>query len=283
MQCLSQNAVIGVLEETPGHYAGDPSYRSVRVVFWKGESEWQAFPSECSDQACLKKLAADYPERTTWTIVFGGKKVGQVTTLRPTEYRWYRDVGQQQIIGEVPAPVVGTRSREFAGYFGAAAYRPLIANSQPLYEDPEDWKLAPVSPSLGKTLRKAFRARFPKLCRLTDNEESELETFPYRDDEIKLAKSYRSSRGWTIAGLHLEATDCAGTEAGFQIDDPWFAVAPNGSINYLDSGIWLVDAGDYDNDGNAELVFSINRENEGGYEIFYDSFKRHAAFRFTYH
>jgi hypothetical protein len=47
--------------------------------------------------------------------------------------------------------------------------------------------------------------------------------------------------------------------------------------------LWLVDAGDYDNDGKSELIFSINRENEGGYEIWYDSFKKHAIFKFNYH
>jgi hypothetical protein len=83
--------------------------------------------------------------------------------------------------------------------------------------------------------------------------------------------------------LHLEAVDCADVEAGFDIDDPWFVVDTKKSIAYLESGIWLVDAGDYDNDGRSELVFSINRDNEGGYEIYYDNFKKHATFRFNYH
>jgi len=45
----------------------------------------------------------------------------------------------------------------------------------------------------------------------------------------------------------------------------------------------LVDAGDYDNDGKSELVFSIDRENEGGYQIWYDNFTKHATFKFHYH
>jgi hypothetical protein len=39
--------------------------------------------------------------------------------------------------------------------------------------------------------------------------------------------------------------------------------------------MWLVDAGDYDNDGKSELVFAIDCANEGGYELFYDDFKKH--------
>jgi hypothetical protein len=72
-------------------------------------------------------------------------------------------------------------------------------------------------------------------------------------------------------------------EAGSEIDDPWFAVDPSRSVVYLDSGIWLVDAGDYDNDGKSELVFSINRDNEGGYDLFYDDFKKRVVFEFNYH
>jgi hypothetical protein len=47
--------------------------------------------------------------------------------------------------------------------------------------------------------------------------------------------------------------------------------------------MWLVDAGDYDNDGKSELVFSIDRYNRGGYELFYDDFKKRTIFEFGYH
>jgi hypothetical protein len=33
----------------------------------------------------------------------------------------------------------------------------------------------------------------------------------------------------------------------------------------------------------SELVFAIDRANEGGYELFYDDFKKHTVFQFYYH
>lgn len=60
--------------------------------------------------------------------------------------------------------------------------------------------------------------------------------------------------------------------------DPWFVVDTKRPAAYLDSGTWLVDAGDYDSEGRPELVFSINRYNRGGYEIFYNDFKKRAVF-----
>ena len=54
-------------------------------------------------------------------------------------------------------------------------------------------------------------------------------------------------------------------------------------MRFLGSRMWLVDAGDYDNDGKSELVFSIDDYNRGGYRLFYDDFSRSAKFEFGYH
>ena len=96
-------------------------------------------------------------------------------------------------------------------------------------------------------------------------------------------KAYGSDEGRIVAEMHLEAIDCGDVEAGFDIDDPWFVVDLTGIVTYLDAGLSLVDAGDYDNDGHSELIFSIHRENEGGYELFYDTFTKRSVFHFTYH
>jgi hypothetical protein len=37
----SQTAILGILEEHPGTYYGDSSYRGIRVVFQKDGSEWK--------------------------------------------------------------------------------------------------------------------------------------------------------------------------------------------------------------------------------------------------
>jgi hypothetical protein len=57
----AQNVVLGVLEENRGHYAGEPNYRAVRVIFEKKVDEWLAFRSDCNNQACLKAVTSSYP------------------------------------------------------------------------------------------------------------------------------------------------------------------------------------------------------------------------------
>lgn len=46
--------------------------------------------------------------------------------------------------------------------------------------------------------------------------------------------------------------------------------------------MWLVDAGDYANDGKTEVVFAIDRYNLGGYEIVSVDFTKHAIFQYGY-
>jgi hypothetical protein len=101
---------------------------------------------------------------------------------------------------------------------------------------------------------------------------------------VQSVRGYASKKGWTVVQLHLGAAiDCNDLEASLDVDDPWFVVNPEKSVKYLDSGLWLVDAGDYDNDGRSELLFSISRDDRGGYELFYDDFMKRTVFEYSYH
>ncbi|MBV8062901.1 MAG: hypothetical protein JOY51_04850, partial [Nevskia sp.] len=168
----------------------------------------------------------------------------------------------------------------------ASVHRPLIAVSKPVFADPDAWKPAHISTQVVQGLRRKFRDKFPTLCRTSkqDEDESKLLPYPFKDSDIAVVKAYASARGSLVAQLHLpDAADCADKEAGFGLDDPVFLRRPDGSEEYLDSGIWLVDAGDYDNDGESELVFAVSRYNTGGYELLYDDFRQRALFLFSYH
>jgi hypothetical protein len=282
-QCQSKQILLGVLEDLPGHYAGDPNFRAVRVIFQKRGGVWEALPTHCSGQSCLKTLSSEYPREVTWTICFDGNNLGQVTARTQQAFRYYSEVGLQDITNRNSIPTIGSRLRDYSGFLEKPVFRPLIADSEPYFRDPDAWKPAQLPAETVTALRREFRRKFPKLCRETKPESGTLQPFPYRDEEVALTKAYGSRTGWAIAELHLEAIDCSDVEAGFDIEDPWFAIDPNKSVKYLDSGMWLVDAGDYDNDRSSELVFSIDRYNRGGYELFYNDFKKSATFEFSYH
>ncbi len=278
----NSDLILGVLEEVAGENQG-ANIRTVRPVFYKIGAEWQPYKSNCADEACLQSAPSEYPREATWTIAFDGKNLGRVTSRAPKAFAMYWQIGQQEITSTQPVPTVGTRSIEFGGFLDADVYRPLVAVSQPNFKDPEMWKTRLVSPAMLAGLRAAFRRKYPKLCRNHPSDETKLLPYEYKDAEVKTAKNYAANTGWSVARLHLEAIECDDTEAGFGMDDPWFAINPKGVVQYLGSGMWLVDAGDYDDDGKSELLFSISQHNRGGYRIFYDDFRKHAEFAFSYH
>jgi len=282
---FGQETVLGILEDNPGHYLGEANDRTVRVVFKKTGGDWEAFRSECGNQDCLKTIAADFPDHMTWTIGFDGKMLGTVATRAQEKFEWYSSIGQENIASNGPVPTIGQRLEEFGGWAGRPVYRPLVANSLPYFKDPESWKRTEPSAAVLGLLRGQFRNKFPQVTNCDNPDENRAKPWSYRDEDIKIFRAYSARSGWLVVSLHLDENRCDGPWEGpaDPFSTQWFALSPNREVSFLDQGMWLVDAGDYDNDGKSELVFTIGRYDRGGYEIFYDDFKKHASFEYSYH
>lgn len=274
-----EDVVLGILEDVPRVYAGEGNLPGVRIVFQKHGNDWQSFPSNCSDQNCLTTVAEGYPRAIVWTVTFNGRKLGKVKGVTPKAFHFYSHIGLQEII-DGSVPTVGKRSVDYGGFTDSAVYRPLVANSKPYFKNPESWKRSQPAGSTSKLLRAQFRKKFPAVSNCVG--ETIIKSWTYRDADIKIVKAYSSNKGWIVAQLQLSRYGCDGPQDDAFVDQ-WFAVSPAQAIRFLGAGMWLVDAGDYDNDGACELVFSINRYNRGGYELFYDNFKKHVEFQFSYH
>jgi len=113
---------IGILEDNPGRFADEPGYRTVRAAFYREGEEWKAFPSNCSDQDCLRTIPEKYPQQVRWTIAFDGRELGTVTSRTPEAFASYSGVGQQVITSRNVPPKVGQPSQEFGGFLGEAVY-----------------------------------------------------------------------------------------------------------------------------------------------------------------
>ena len=274
--------MLGVLEDTPGVYVGDPHYRSVRIVFYKDGSEWREFPLDCRTEECMEASASKYPAEAKWTIAFDGRNLGTVVSHAPGRIDSYSSVGQERLANERLVPTVGKPSREFAGWLSADVDRPLVANSQPFFKDPEQWKHSELPSEVVALLRRQFRQKFPKVANCANPDDSDPRPWPYHDDDIKIIATYLSLEHWSVARLQLEPYRCDGP-ADAPFIDQWYAVSPTHEVKFLDQAMWLVDAGDYDNDGRSELVFSVDDYDLGGYRLFYDHFEKKVAFEFSYH
>lgn len=273
--------MLGVLEDNPPASVGAPYRTNVRVVFYKDGADWKAFPSDCSDEDCLRTIAAQYPHQVQWTIAFDGRAIGQVMGQTPDGFAAYSTVGQQQITSN-DVPAVGKRSAVYGGFLGQPVYRPLVAVSQPNVDDPEGWKRAETRPFLLGAARKGFRAQFPHVTNCSKNQPDSPGPWHYEDEDIRVKTAYGSTNGWFVVEVLLRGNECDGPP-----DDPfvgqWFLVPPKGDIRYLGGNMWLVDAGDYDHDGKSELLFALAGYDEGGYRLFYADFQKQVSFAFAYH
>ena len=273
---------IGVLEDFPGHYAGQSNFRGVRVVFQKKGRKWQAYPSDCRDRECLNKIGSKYPKSVTWNIGLSGKRLGEVTGQTPKEFEFYADVGLQKLAANAPIPMVGKRSMEYAGFKDSSVFRPLIASSQPHFADPDAWRESPLSQGSVQALRRRFREKFSKVANCANPEHNRLAPWRYKDADIRLSKSYVAKTGWALAQLALVDYRCDGPLSDAFANQS-FAISPKGQVTLLGAGLIFLDAGDYDHSGRSSVIFSIDRHNRGGYEIYYNDFRNRAVFQFSYH
>ena len=217
-----------------------------------------------------------------WTIAFDGRNVGQLTTSKPDKFDFYSYIGQEKIRGTEPIPAIGKPSQQFSGWIGQPVLHPLMAVSRPNYRDPEQWKPAQLAPELVKLVRSEFRQKFPKVSNCDNPDANNEKPWPYQDDNIKVVKTYSSNTGWAAVRVELEPYRCDGP-ADDAFVDQWFSISPERQIRFLDTAMWLVDAGDYDSYGTSEIVFSLDDYDRGGYRLFYDHFKKEVVFEFIYH
>lgn len=275
--------ILGVLENGPGKSPGQSDIWFVRAVFEKNDDNWRAFPTQTKSYHDLPSLTRLYPKEVNWTIAFDGRNLGQISAQTLPKYSYYSEIGMEDITSHGPIPFVGKKSTDFAGFNFIPVYRPLVAVSQPNFSDPERWKPAQLSPGLVAAAREQFRNKFPVVSNCKNPQENVLRPWKYRDEDINVTKSYSSKNGWSLIELNLTGYACDGPYDGSGFVGQWYAIDPSRAVKSLGTDMWLVDAGDYDNSGKSEVLFSINGYNTGGYRLFYQDFTQSAEFVFHYH
>jgi hypothetical protein len=226
---------------------------------------------------CLTKLSKDFPRETTWTIALDGRKLGEVRSRIPPSIDSVSAVGSQQILTQGKLPIIGQPTDDFAGFAGEAVLRPLVAVSQPNFNDPDLWKPVALDPSTAVIVRREFRKKYPKI---TDCEAEEFKD--YRDTDIQITESYASKNRWRLVLVSIKGCDVDDLR-GDGLSLEWFTIDPSSAVHYLAGNLRLVDAGDYDNSGHSQLLFMIDDYNRGGYVLYTNDFQQHVTFEYSFH
>ena len=278
---------VGVLEDinSTGNFTITDRLH-VRVAFQKKNKDWIPMKSDFNTQDALTSVDRFYPKTVNWTVVFEGKKIGEISSKSPGPLNWYADVGKQIISTSAKdVPKITKEVSAFSYQPGPAKTRPLLLVSIPNFKDPDHWKPTALSAAEKRLAISNFRTQFPSLEQCDQPEEQPIHMVPYSDDEILFIQSYRSKNDSVVFGMRL---DEARSNCGFFDDehffDYWYALNKDQNVRLLGSQMTPVDAADLDNSGKSAWVFHTSRgDNEDGYELFYDDLSKKAYFHWNYH
>ena len=275
--------IVGVLEDINGYWMGKSEYRAIRLVFEKDGAVWKPFPINAHVQAELESLAQIYPRGMRLTVAFDGRSLGTVSTKPLDTFGFNGNVEAENIVTSERVPTVGKKSMEYAGFPSEPVYRPLVAVSQPYFSDPDGWKRSSPTVEQIAAAREQFKVKFPKVTNCKNPTENHPKLWRYRDEDIHVNKAYSSRSGELLIDISLKGYSCDGPlESGGPFDGQWYLIRPSGIVEFVGTAMWLVDAGDYNNDGQSEVIFAINAYNTGGYRLYYQDFKKSIEYVFHY-
>jgi hypothetical protein len=272
--------MIGVLEERPGATTTEAARFVVRAMFHKDATGWQSLDPNCNDEACLDTATARAPQQTTWTISRNGEALGEVSARTPATWTLYADVGQQELADGATAPTSGDRSNDFVDA-ATPLHRPLVATSPAAFADPQSWAGAPAAAEAQHAVRQRFRTQFSEVTNCADASAAP-QPRSYTDADIEIIDTYASSAGWRVVTARLRGYACDGPLEGAYANQT-YAISPANEARFLDEGLRFLDAGDYDGDGQSEVIFVVTQYNVGGYALYADEFAHAAVFDFSYH
>jgi hypothetical protein len=286
----SEHVFVGILDDNRHEVAnwepGPARRRMVRIAFEKTAKGWETVPSD----------STSIPQTVRWTVVFDGRSLGRIQTedskLPSGEIDRESDYNAriQEIVTDAEkVPVVGKPASKFAPLGEAdgpsRARRPLVVVSKPNFTDPDGWKRIASPPGeVSILLRDSFRRDFSQVVRCKD-EKIVKRNWRFPDSALSFPVAYASGNGTFLVETDLDAGNCGYIDdPNDPLSDPWFFVDADGKVKRIGSFLYLLDAGDYDNDGRSELIFGLNQpEDTDGFVLYDADLNKRAELTWAYH
>ena len=252
--------------------------RTIRVLFEDEGSTWRVLDSATAAMSAASRDDA-------WTIAFDGSSLGVVTSLPPTStpdppWTYPRDA-LNTAIPERPLPEIASPPGFFAGWCGEPEFRPLVLVSEPNVADPDYWKPFALSESILERVFPEFLAQLTEAEGCQSDDAVAGEPVVYGRADMRPRRSYRDRHGRILAAVQLDELRHGCDIADAEWTMHWFLIQD--TVQFLGKALTLVDAGDYDADGESEVIFWFSGYNRDGYTLFYDGLQRRVDFLWNYH
>jgi hypothetical protein len=277
----AEGILLGIAED-PNHSSEISLNPRVRVLFYKENDKWVTLDTE-SKQNALEL------ERIKWTIAFDGKNLGNLVTVDDTrlEYpgcSWCFPRDKFFRIEDFNKfPKLGNKHKRFWDWTGLPNNRPVVLVNAPNYKDKEKWKrfnptqniLLRVFPKLKKSMSEGLHCKGPPSYEMT--------RFDLTIKDVELYRSYKNINGEMLISTGISKKHLENCDAPEDFNDwiIWFHLGQD--IKLIGNGLDLLDAGDYDSDGEVEFIFSYSGYNRDGYTLFDKSFEERYDYKWGYH
>lgn len=278
---------IAALEQVRIETHGSSPTAYVRLLFARDRHGWTAFPHKARDQDELSALASSYEGRREWMKVDGDETPHRITSDLVEPLPHYSNVGLQQVLDPVGIRIAETED-DIGGPINPSLLIPYTPGRS--VEDPDGWHAvegAALTPLIKSIVlgRLAETDIAPLMERLTRQHIEER-------IHIAIEETYRSAGEGLL--FKIKAAFSSGGE-----DYPkllWFFQPPDATPRFLSpfnySGpdmcmeipeMRLLGIGDFDDDGDSEVIFTLGGYNYGGYRLFWEDFGESATFDWSYH
>ncbi|MBK8794809.1 MAG: hypothetical protein IPN59_17200 [Holophaga sp.] len=270
-------SVLGVLETPQCNEKGGVR---VRALFANSGKEWVSLNNEKAGGSFLA-------DRMEWAVYFEGKKLGSFETTDPgfsTEYPWTypRDRILNPIPGQ-PLPAIKNEGQRFQGWCSTPVDRPLIVVFNGSAIDPSQWTPSILSRKDKERLFCAFKKAAGHALVCPKNSEAPV-PFNYTLKNMEVLACLKDKKDRQLVTLRLRPAKESDTCDG-PIEIAWdqhtFMLSKRAT--YLGAGLELVGTGDFDGDGQSELLFWHSRYNENGYLLFSSNSIEKAKYLWGYH
>lgn len=187
---------------------------------------------------------------------------------KPLQWRIAFDGKYRGVLKNNPLKIQN-KSKGFGGWCDVPSYRPLVLVSRKNFKDPQKWK--PFVPQQNQVDRV-----LPYLSK-------EVSPVKYRKKEIKVLKSYTSSTQKSLIQLGFDSKGQSCESRPKELcSDYWFFMDDK-TVKFIGTDLELVDAGDYDDNGESEVLFWYSGYNKDGYRLFYENFNQSVELYESYH
>jgi len=271
---------VGVLESS--QCSPDSSVTvAARALFEYREGRWIALTHPEASEAAERSQGA-------WVVAFDGRNLGSVLTVDTGFHSQHAEnYTRDHVLLLVPGRSVPRSINAHGAFRGWHSCfhdpgRPLVLVSLPNFRDPQRWRPFQPDASARPALFARFRAAVDTVVVCPDGDAKPAQAWRYGPSDLVFDKSYQDSLRYKLIALRLKVPDnaCEFT-AGPEWSAHWFFVGQD--TLHLASELELVDAGDYDGDGQSEVLFWHSGHNEDGYTLFYDQFRKRVDYWWTYH